>query len=253
MLSHELRGPLGAIAVGLQLLHFPDTESDQRVKGSLERQTQQLVGLVEDLLDISRITHHKIRLRSEIVDLRAIAEIAAESTAHLMAQRKHAFTLAHTEMPVSVLGDPVRLQQVFANLLNNAAKYTPDGGRIELAVSRVRQEAVICVRDNGVGIPADMQEGIFELFGQADRRMLRAPQGLGIGLSLVKMIVQLHGGDVTVKSDGSGKGSEFTVRLPVVQWSEDHEGLVDAVHVAAGCGPGRTDRRCPPDQILRSE
>ncbi|MHB8902559.1 MAG: PAS domain-containing hybrid sensor histidine kinase/response regulator, partial [Thermoguttaceae bacterium] len=220
MLGHELRNPLAAITTGLRLLRSPHAEQHEWVKQSLEHQTRQLVALVDDLLDISRITRGKIQLRSEIVDLRTVAQNAAESTTDLMVEKKHAFTLSCPEAPLPVLGDPTRLQQIVANLVNNAAKYTPDEGRIELKLERVGDEAVICVKDNGLGIPADMQGSIFELFGQVDSATHRPQQGLGIGLSLVKMLVGLHGGSVAVASEGAGKGSTFTVRLPAVETTE---------------------------------
>jgi PAS domain S-box-containing protein len=224
MLGHELRNPLAAITTGLRLLRSPNAEQHEWVKESLERQTRQMVALVDDLLDIARITRGKIQLRSEIVDLRPIAESAAESTADLMAEKRHAFVVTGFEGPLRVLGDPTRLQQIIANLLNNAAKYTNDGGRIELTLARVGDEAVVQVRDNGMGIPDDMQESIFELFGQIDSAIHRPQQGLGIGLNLVKKLVELHDGLVSVVSEGADKGSQFTVRLPIVEWAEGAEG-----------------------------
>lgn len=224
MLGHELRNPLAAITTGLRLLGSPHAERHEWVKQSLEHQTKQLVALVDDLLDISRITRGKIQLRSEVVDLRTIAHSAAESTTDLMLEKKHAFTISCPELPLPVLGDPTRLQQIIANLLNNAAKYTPNEGRIELTLDRAGEEAVVCVTDNGMGIPDDMQESIFELFGQVDSPTHRPQQGLGIGLSLVKMLVALHGGSVAVASEGAGKGSSFTVRLPAVEPTEELKG-----------------------------
>lgn len=223
MLGHELRNPLAAITTGLRLLRSPNAQRDQWVQESLEQQTRQLVSLVDDLLDISRITRGKIQLRSEIVDLRAIVESAAQSTADLMAEKNHSFNISASEKPLRVLGDPTRLQQIVANLLNNAAKYTNDGGRIELTLLRVEHEAMVRVKDNGMGVPADMQNSIFELFGQVDSATHRPQQGLGIGLSLVKMLVELHGGTVSIASEGLGKGSEFTVRFPVVEGVQNLE------------------------------
>ncbi len=221
MLGHELRNPLAAITTGLRLLRSPNAEQYEWVKQSLEHQTKQLVVLVDDLLDISRITRGGIQLRSEIVDLRTVARCAAESTTDLMVEKKHAFTISCPGLPLPVLGDPTRLQQIVVNLVNNAAKYTPNEGIIELTLDRAGEEIVVCVKDNGIGIPADMQESIFELFGQVDSPMHRPQQGLGIGLSLVKMLVVLHGGSVVVASEGAGKGSSFTVRLPAAEPTEE--------------------------------
>lgn len=223
MLGHELRNPLAAITAGLRLLRSPNAERHEWVIGSLEHQTRQLVALVDDLLDISRITRGKIQLRPEIVDLRTVAQNAAESVSALIVEKKHSFSISCPELPLAVLGDPTRLQQIIANLVNNAAKYTPDEGRIELTLSQLGDEAVIAVKDNGMGIPADMQESIFELFGQVDSPTHRPQQGLGIGLSLVKTLAVLHGGSVAVASEGEGKGSLFTVRLPAVEWPDELE------------------------------
>lgn len=223
MLGHELRNPLAAITSGLRLLRSPDPERYEWVKESLERQTRQVVDLVDDLLDISRITRGKIQLRSELVDLAQIADSAAESAADLIAEKGHAFAISRTVARLPVLGDPTRLQQIIANLLNNAAKYTNDGGRIDLTLTLEGHEAIVRVKDNGMGIPVDMQESIFDLFGQVDSAMHRPQQGLGIGLSLVKMLVELHGGKVAIFSEGEGKGSEFTVWLPAVEWPKGLE------------------------------
>ena len=216
MLGHELRNPLAAITAGLRLLPSSDSHEHVWVKESLERQTRQLVGLVDDLLDISRITQGKIQLKPQLIDLRTVVKRAAESTMDSMAERQHAFAITVPDERVRVLGDPVRLQQVVANLLTNAAKYTNDGGRIELSLDHAGQTAQIRVKDNGLGIPHDMQETIFDLFGQVDSAVHRPQQGLGIGLNLVKMLVELHNGTVNVRSDGLGAGSEFTIQLPYV-------------------------------------
>lgn len=241
MLGHELRNPLAAITTGLRLLRSPNAEQHEWVKQSLEHQTKQIMALVDDLLDISRITRGKIQLRSEIVDLRSVARSAAESTADLIAEKRHAFAISCPELPLPVLGDPTRLQQIIANLVNNAAKYTPQEGRIELALDRAGDQAVISVKDNGMGIPADMQESIFELFGQVDSAMHRPQQGLGIGLSLVRMLVGLHGGSVAVASEGAGKGSLFTVRLPAVEMPAEMKGRR---------GPGPNDHEETLDILL---
>lgn len=216
MLGHELRNPLAAITTGLRLLRSPNSQQHEWVKESLEGQTRQLKNLVDDLLDISRITRGKIQLRPEVVDLKNLVERAAESVAEIVAERHHSLAVSLPEERLLAFADPTRLQQVIVNLLSNSAKYTNDGGRIELRLHRDAQEAVIQVNDNGLGIPHDMQESIFDLFGQVDSATHRPQQGLGIGLHLVKSLVELHEGTIAVRSDGPGCGSEFTVRLPLL-------------------------------------
>ena len=216
MLGHELRNPLAAITTGLRLLRTSPSDEHEWIKDSLERQTRQLCRLVDDLLDVSRITRGKIKLKSETVNLRHAVDRAVESVTDLMAEKRHTLTVTQLATPLNINGDSERLQQIVANLLHNAAKYTDDGGRIELITERQGLEAVIRVRDNGLGIPAEMQSSVFELFGQVESGMHRTQEGLGIGLSLVRMLAELHGGSVGVFSEGLGKGSEFSVRLPLI-------------------------------------
>ncbi len=214
MLSHELRNPLAAITTGLQLLKSSSGDHDREVTEILERQTRQVVRLVDDLLDVSRITRGKIQLKPTVVDLRVVVENAVESTAGQIEEKHLTLNIVGTDLPLLVFADAARLQQIVSNLLSNSAKYTPDGGQVQLILEGDSSHAVVQVRDNGIGIPVDMQEAIFELFGQVESAMHRPQQGLGIGLSLVKMLVELHGGTVNVASEGQGCGSEFTVRLP---------------------------------------
>jgi CheY-like chemotaxis protein len=173
--------------------------------------------LVDDLLDVSRISRGQIALRTEPVDLAAAVARAVEISRPLIDARHHALTVEVPPEPLPVDGDLTRLAQVFANLLNNAAKYTPDGGRVGLTVAHAGDTAEVRVRDTGVGIPPNLLPLVFDLFTQAERSLDRAQGGLGIGLSLVKTLVELHGGTVEAHSDGPGRGSEFVVRLPLTE------------------------------------
>jgi CheY-like chemotaxis protein/two-component sensor histidine kinase len=190
--------------------------------------------LVDDLLDVSRIARGKIALREDVVDLATAVDRAVETSRPLLDARGHTLTADVSRGPLWVRGDLTRLAQVFANLLNNAAKYTPDGGRVSVTVTRDGETAVVRVQDTGVGIPPDLLPRVFDLFTQADRSLDRAQGGLGIGLSLVKMLVELHGGQVAAHSGGPGRGSEFVVRLP----------LTDA---PVGDGSPQSDRPKPAD------
>jgi CheY-like chemotaxis protein/two-component sensor histidine kinase len=171
---------------------------------------------VDDLLDISRMTKGKLRLTTERVDLRVVMNRAADSARPLLASRRHEFSLLLPTEPLWVDGDPGRLEQVGVNLLTNAAKYTDPGGLVRMTVARQGDEAVVRVRDNGVGIPADMLPRVFDLFTQVDGALSRSHGGLGIGLALVRTLVEMHGGRVTAASGGLGNGSEFAVKLPVL-------------------------------------
>ncbi|HVK15138.1 MAG TPA: ATP-binding protein, partial [Gemmataceae bacterium] len=180
----------------------------------IERQVRQMVRLVDDLLDVSRITKGKLRLKMEPVELRAAVNRAAESVRPLLDARRHEFSLLLPTEPLWVEGDPARLEQVAVNLLTNAAKYTDTGGLVRLTVAREGDDAVVRVLDNGVGIPADMLPRIFDLFTQVDGSLSRSHGGLGVGLALVRTLVEMQGGRVTAASGGLGKGSEFAVKLP---------------------------------------
>jgi PAS domain S-box-containing protein len=219
MLGHELRNPLAPIRNGLHLLRKSDGKgpSAGQVQAMLERQVDHLVRLVDDLLDVSRITRGKIKLRKEPVDLVAVLDHALDTSQPLIQAGGHTLSVALPPEPVRLKADPVRLAQVFTNLLNNAAKYMEAGGHIWLAAERQDQEAIVSVRDSGVGIPAEALPRVFDLFTQIDCTLGRAQGGLGIGLALVRHLVQLHGGRVEAHSEGSGQGSEFIVRLPLAE------------------------------------
>jgi signal transduction histidine kinase len=218
-LAHELRNPLAPIRNGLQILRLSggDPASTTRVQEMLERQVNHLVRLVDDLMEVARVTRGRIELRREPVDLGATLRSAVETSRPLIEAARHVLTLDMPADPVTLMADPVRLAQIVANLLNNAAKYTEDGGRISLSARREGNHAVISVRDSGVGIPVEVLPRVFDLFAQADRTYQRAQGGLGIGLTLVRTLVELHGGSVIANSDGVGRGSEFVVRLPLTE------------------------------------
>ena len=218
-LSHELRNPLAPLANALQLIRMtaPDNAALQYPIKLIERQVEFIRRLVDDLLDMTRISAGKIQLQLQPTDVRTVLSRAVESTRPLMAQRRHNVVQHMLSAPIVVNADAGRLEQVFINLLTNAAKYTPEGGNVEVRASMEQTEALVHVLDNGIGIPKDIQPRIFDLFTQVTENLGRADGGLGIGLSLVKDLVELHGGSVQVRSEGSGKGSEFTVRLPLAQ------------------------------------
>ena len=218
LLSHELRNPLSPILNALSILRRMRTDDPIIAQAGeiINRQVVQMVSLVDDLLDISRITQGKLRLTKEKVELRVVANRAAETVRPLMDARRHDFSVSIPTGPVWVEADPARLEQIVVNLLNNAAKYTDAGGLIRISVSQEETEGVIRVRDNGVGIAPEMLPRIFDLFTQADGALNRSPGGLGIGLALVRTLVELQDGRVQAQSGGLGQGSEFTVRLPVV-------------------------------------
>jgi len=225
LLSHELRNPLAPILNALSILKQMRTNDPiiEQAGNIINRQVVQMVRLVDDLLDISRITKGKLRLTKERVELRTIANRAAESARPLMEARKHDFSVSLPTKAVWVDADPARMEQIVVNLLNNAAKYTEVGGLIRMSVEREGNEAVIRVRDNGVGIAAEMLPQIFELFTQVDGSLSRSYGGLGIGLALVRTLVEMQDGRVQAQSAGLGKGSEFTVKLPAVGGTGRHE------------------------------
>jgi PAS domain S-box-containing protein len=216
-LAHELRNPLAPIRNGLEVLKSPgaDAVTAAAVRAVMERQLQHLVRLVDDLLDVSRVMRGKVELRKARVDLADVVARAVETARPALDARRHDFAVEGPGEPLILDADPVRLAQVIGNLLTNAAKYTDPGGRVRLSVRREGGAAVLRVRDDGIGIPPEILPQVFELFVQADHATTRAQGGLGIGLTLVKSLVEMHGGSVAAHSDGPGKGSEFTVRLPL--------------------------------------
>lgn len=219
MLAHELRNPLAPIrsAVAVMRRLGSDDPTLQWSRDIIDRQVEHMTRLVDDLLDVSRLTQGKIRLDKAPVALAAIVERAVETSRPAIDGRRHSFTVTLPPAPVYLDGDAVRLAQVFTNLLNNAAKYTPEGGVISLtAEGAAGEQVVLRVRDNGSGIPREALPHVFDLFTQANRSLARSEGGLGIGLTLVKSLVEKHGGQVEAKSEGAGQGSEFTVRLPVL-------------------------------------
>jgi len=216
MLSHELRNPLAAIRNSVLLLRMDPGDAMQRkVLGPLERQVATLTRLVDDLMDVSRVTMGRVQLQRSDVPVNRVLRDASDTVRREMRDRKHSFKLHLPESNLMVNADAVRLEQVIVNLLTNAAKYTPDGGTIQLAAERDGDDAVLRVRDSGIGIEAELLPHVFALFSQGSTTLDRAKGGLGIGLALVKYLVEMHGGSVTARSDGPGTGSEFIVRLPL--------------------------------------
>jgi PAS domain S-box-containing protein len=215
-LAHELRNPLAPIRTGLHVLKLSrDAAVAADTREMMSRQLSHMVRLIDDLLEVSRITSDKVTLRKERVALQAVVETAVEASRPVIETAGHALTLALPEEPVWLAADPTRLAQVVGNLLTNAAKYTPERGCIEVAATRESQDVSIRVTDTGLGIPPEMLAKVFEMFAQVNRTLDRSQGGLGIGLALVKRLVELHGGTITAESPGLGKGSTFTVRLPL--------------------------------------
>jgi len=232
MLAHELRNPLAPICNALHALRLQagDPDATTEIVAMLERQAGHLVRLVDDLLEVSRITRGKIELRRKLVDVSDVIRTAVEASRPLLDAARHRLTISASPLGAQLEADPVRLAQVFSNLLNNAAKYTDPGGLVELDASMDGGELVVVVRDNGIGIPPAMVPRVFDMFVQVDQASARSQGGLGIGLTLVRSIVELHGGTVSVASEGTGKGASFTVRLPVPR-------------AVAAAPPGPSERR----------
>ncbi len=222
MLAHELRNPLAPLSNSLEIIALPGVGTSE-IAQSLQiarRQIQYMARLLEDLLDVSRITRGKVELRKRAVDMSMIVTHAIETTRSFIASQRHELTLVMPAELIPVHGDPTRLEQIVSNLLNNAAKYTEPGGRIDVSLAREDDEAVVRVRDTGIGIAPEMQQHIFDLFVQAEQSLDRSQGGLGIGLTLAHSLVGLHGGTISVASEGLGQGTEFVVRLPVLQDEE---------------------------------
>jgi PAS domain S-box-containing protein len=217
MLGHELRNPLAPIrnAVKIMKQRGSDDPTLCWARDVIDQQMRQVAHLVDDLLEISRVTRGKVRLQREVVDVATIVQYAVESSRPIIDRHRHRLSIGMPSAPYLVDADPVRMAQVLSNLLNNAAKYTAEGGQIRLVVSADAGNVQFRVRDNGIGIPAEMLARVFDLFTQIDHSLDRSQGGLGLGLTLVRSLVEMHGGSVRAASDGLGKGSEFTVILPL--------------------------------------
>jgi PAS domain S-box-containing protein len=233
-LAHELRNPLAPISNAAQFLKLRGL-SDPSLGWGIDvigRQVQTMARLLDDLLDVSRISRNKLMLRRERIDLASVIARAVETSRPLIDMAGHELTISLPDAPVMLDADPMRLAQVFSNLLNNAAKYTESGGHIRLTAATVQSEAEVCVEDNGIGIAPEMLPRLFQIFSQAEPALERSRGGLGIGLSLVRGLVEMHSGSITAYSAGPGCGSRFVVRLPLLTPETEHPDSV-AAHGAA--------------------
>jgi signal transduction histidine kinase len=243
LLAHELRNPLAPIhnAVGVLKVLGAGQPDLERVAAVIERQSQQARRLIDDLLDISRISLGRVNLHKEPIELADVIDRAVEESRPLIEARRHELTVRLPEQPLRLDADAARLAQVVANLLNNAAKYTDEGGHVWLTVEQSGAEAVLRVRDDGIGIMPAMLPRVFDLYAQGERALGKSQGGLGIGLKLVRSLVEMHGGTVQALSGGPGRGSEFVVRLPVIDMAQQWQGAV-------GDGkPARPQRLSVPD------
>lgn len=231
ILAHELRNPLAPIRNGFDILRMGglDAEAIGSLQTMIKRQLDHLVRLVDDLMEVSRITRGRIELRLEPTPLSGVVASAIETSRPFIEAAAHELVVELPNEPLVIQGDPIRLVQVFSNLLNNAAKYTNSQGRIELRAERRGMQAVLRIRDNGIGIPPEMLSRVFDLFTQVSSDDERIRGGLGIGLTLVRSLVELHGGSIEAHSEGRGRGSEFVVYLPLAAPTQDALG-------GAGCG-----------------
>jgi signal transduction histidine kinase len=219
-LAHELRNPLSPLRSGLDILRAsPTAPNAEEIRDMMDRQLSHLVRLVDDLLDVSRVSQGKVELRKAQIALSELIKTAVEASSPLIGAGRHELILDLPDAEVWLDADLTRLSQVISNLLNNAAKYTPEGGRIVVSARRDGKDVLISVSDNGIGIPADMLPRVFDLFAQVRDNLDRSRGGLGIGLALVKQLVEMHGGSIAAESAGPGKGSSFRLRLPVVEAS----------------------------------
>jgi PAS domain S-box-containing protein len=241
LLAHELRNPLAPLRHGLQVLRLAGGDAGivTDVRTMMDRQLEHMVRLIDDLLDISRIGQNKIELKRARVPLAAVINSAVETARPVIEAEGHELSISLPSEPLFLDADLTRLAQVFSNLLSNSAKYTRPGGQIWLTVERKGGNAIVTVRDNGIGIPAEALERVFEMFCQVDRSIERATGGLGIGLALVKGLVEMHGGTVAADSDGLGRGSTFTVRLPTLATIPEPVSAALALDVPPIVGNGR--------------
>ncbi len=245
MLGHELRNPLSPILTSLNLMQMRGSDSFRREREIIERQVHHLVNLVDDLLDVSRITRGKIQLKLEPIELITVVVKAIEMASPIIEQRMHHLIAIVPPVGLQLRADPMRLSQVICNLLTNAAKYTEPGGNIWIRADREDGQIVLRVRDNGIGIAPAMLPRVFDLFSQGARALDRAQGGLGIGLTIVKSLVELHGGSVHARSEGVGKGSEFEIRLPAAEPTE-----TAARASATAAGPVAVDHSMTRTRIL---
>ena len=239
MLAHELRNPLAPISNAAQIMRVegPKGPSFQWSIDVIEDQIKHMTRMVDDLLDVSRITRGKVVLRKELIDLAVVVDLAVEASLPLIQGYHHELTITLPPDPVMLDIDPPRMAQVLSNLLNNAAKYTDEGGRIALIIQRIDREVIVRVIDNGIGISSDLLPEIFDLFTQGDQTLSRSRGGLGIGLTLVQYLVELHDGRVTARSDGPGSGTEFEVRLPLAVQHSDVPNDSGAALAERAAGP----------------
>ncbi|WP_406697952.1 PAS domain S-box protein [Singulisphaera sp. Ch08] len=253
MLGHELRNPLAPVRNGLQIMRLAkgDSTAIEQARGMMDRQLGHMVRLIDDLLDVSRISRNKMELRRARVSLAEVIGNAMETARPAIEEAGHQLQVSLPTVPVFLDADLTRLAQVLSNLLTNSAKYTKRGGRIWLAAERLDDMAVISVRDNGIGVPPDDLPRIFDMFSQVDRSIERATGGLGIGLALVKGLVEMHGGTVTAESGGQGMGSTFTVRLPVLETAPALERPLESVHRQAFAASNGDDRSSAQDRRRR--
>jgi PAS domain S-box-containing protein len=241
LLAHELRNPLAPIRNGLQILRLSDGDRQtiEQARAVMDRQLSHMVRLIDDLLDISRISRNKMELRRGRVVLADVVGSAVETARPLIETLLHELVVSLPAEPIILDADHTRLAQVFSNLLTNSAKYTPPGGRIVLSAKRSGGTLTLSVSDNGIGIPAGSLVNIFDMFSQVDRSIERSAGGLGIGLALVKGLVEMHGGTVAAASEGDGKGSTFTISLPVWAGRTEAAGSAPADCGNLARGPGR--------------
>jgi two-component system CheB/CheR fusion protein len=242
MLAHELRNPLAPLTHTIHLLRRGEVEPATMKRYDLmERQTRRLVRLVDELLDVARISRGLIELKREPLDLRSIVRAASDAGRARVEQYKHALSVVVPDTPVWIDGDAVRLEQVVANLLENAVKYTTPGGRIALALTVENGEAILSVRDSGIGLAPETLDRIFELFAQVDSTLARSGGGLGLGLTVVRRVLELHGGRIEARSPGLGQGSEFVVRLPLLS-AEEQPTQVSSPEAGSSEAPARQRR-----------